>query len=126
MKKPQPIRFIDEKSIVDKIMTDSIINARRGLVKEIDALILCDLKRMTDNGTLQLQMGQPQMKVTNNLNGPVCISMEQTGRLYFSGEETIKKLTEKVDAMMKILRMVDDSGCPDHIQQEIDNFFHEK
>lgn len=88
-----------------KIASDAISKLSKGLSNEVDAHLMSDLKRMGENGTLTIHTTQPEF--TPYENGK--ITATQSTRLYFSGEDTIRKQRERIKELEEAANYVVES-----------------
>ena len=98
---------------------ESVSNLHQGLGNKIDAHILADLKRMGENGTLTIHTTQPNFTPVNmnDVLGKRTISVSQSTRLYFSGEERIEDLTKENEELKDLLFSMFNQHC-----QEFEKF----
>ncbi len=88
------------------IIDETIQNASQGLSRQVDVIILQDLKRMSECGVLEIQMTQPDFSGWDAKT----IEVTQQCRLRFTGEETI---TAQKKALLEVKEFLD------HIQPKV-------
>ena len=95
-----------------EILEKTTQGAFNNIQRQMDLIILNDLKRMSELGVLEIHQTQSDFKPTINKE-EVSIKAEIGCRLYFKGEETIKELKEEIEYLkegLSIRDMFDESS----------------